>query len=167
MKNLLIISFLFCFRPAGLSANTNNVGDSIPDPPVIYRAELDSILRLNDDTTRVINFWATWCKPCVAELPVFFEIENSLANQSVRFIYISLDFKRELTGAVRRFIQTRHLRKTILLLAETDYNAWIDAVDPSWQGSIPATLVLNGRMKIHRFHEGELDADGLKKLMGL
>lgn len=72
MKNLIIISILLAFMPAGLSARANKVGDSIPDATVIYRAELDSILRLNDDTTRVINFWATWCKPCVAELPVFF-----------------------------------------------------------------------------------------------
>ncbi len=141
--------------------------DSIPDARLIYGPQLDSILNLKDDTTRVINFWATWCKPCVAELPVFFEVENSSVNQPVKFIYISLDFKRDLTGALRKFIQSRHLRKTILLLDEPDYNAWIDTVDPFWQGSIPATLVVNGHQKIRRFHEGELDAAGLKKLIGL
>ena len=159
MVNLGLFSFHTSAAPFHPS------GDSIPDAPVIYRTQLDSILNLNDDTTRVINFWATWCRPCVAELPVFFEKEHSIDNKSVKFIYISLDFKRERTSALRRFINTRHLHNTILLLDEPDYNSWIDAVDPSWQGSIPATLVINGHQRIRRFHEGELDAEGLEKIL--
>ncbi len=168
MNRFCNITFLICLLSFQLAAkSTFFSADSIPDAPLIHRAQLDSLLSLNDDTTRVINFWATWCRPCVAELPTFFEIENTVKNQSVKFIYISIDFKRELTGVLRKFIQTRHLHNTILLLDEPDYNSWIDAVDPSWQGSIPATMVINGRKKIRRFHEGELDAEALKTMIGL
>ena len=130
-----------------------NAEDSIPDAPLIHRAQLDSLLSLNDDTTRIINFWATWCRPCVAELPTFFEMENTIKNQSVKFIYVSLDFKRELTGALRKFIQTRHLHNTILLLDEPDYNAWIDKVHPSWSGALPATVFMRNSEKQYRFAE--------------
>lgn len=168
MSRIFHITLLICLLSFQLTAKSTFISsDSIPDAPVIHRAQLDSLLSLNDDTTRVYNFWATWCRPCVAELPVFFELENTVVNQPVKFIYISLYFKRERTGALRKFINTRHLHNTILLLDEPDYNTWIDAVDPSWQGSIPATLVISGSKNIRRFHEGELDAAGLKKLIGM
>lgn len=156
MKYLLLPLF-FIFLKASTAAQ------GLPDVPLIYRSQLDSMLSLRDDTTRVINFWATWCRPCVAELPYFFEIEKELEKESVVFIYITLDFKRERTGALRNFINKRNLRQTILLLDEPDYNSWIDRVDPSWQGAIPATIVWGPRGK--KFHEGELNREQLRKLV--
>lgn len=155
--NYLLLCLIFIF-PAGPTA-----AQSLPDVPLIYRSQLDSILSLRDDTTRVINFWATWCRPCVEELPCFFEVEKNLDREPFKFIYITLDFKRERTGAVRKFIHARNLKQTILLLDEPDYNSWIDRVDPTWQGAIPATLVSGPGGK--KFHEGELNGEQLQKLV--
>lgn len=110
---------------------------------IIKYRQLDSLLSLKNDTTYIINFWATWCKPCVEELPYFLKIEEESQNLKRKFIYISLDFKRQLESRVLPFLKERNITSDVYLLDETDYNSWIDKVDPKWQGNIPATLIYN------------------------
>ena len=110
---------------------------------VIKLLQLQSLLDQKNDTTYIINFWATWCQPCVKELPSFLEEETKLKNEKVRFIFISLDFKRELDSRLNTFIKERKINSTVYLIDEPDYDTWIDKVDQTWQGNIPATLIYN------------------------
>lgn len=102
------------------------------------------------DTTYVINFWATWCKPCVEELPFFTKLQEEYSGSKVRVILISLDFKHDLEEKLVPFIRDRQLKPQVMVLLDGNYNDWIDRVDPSWGGAIPATLVYKDRQR--RFH---------------
>ena len=107
---------------------------------------------------KVINFWATWCKPCVKELPYFVNSQNEF--DEVEFIYISIDFAENASKA-ETFAQKKRLNPAgLYLIDDLDYNSWIDKVSPEWSGAIPATLIMKDGKKYfyeQEFHEGELE----------
>ncbi len=106
----------------------------------------------NEAETLVINFWATWCKPCVEELPYF---ERLASETDARVVMVSLDFKKDVATKLKKFVEKRNLELPIIALADGDYNAWIDRVDPSWSGAIPVTLIRRG--KEQKFHDAKFD----------
>lgn len=122
---------------------------------------IESLLKNNSDTTYVINFWATWCKPCVKELPAFEELNSKYQDKNLKVVLVSLDFKRELEKRLVPFVKEKNMKSKVVLLDEPDYNAWIDKVDKSWGGAIPATLIINNRKNIRDFYEKEFTFEEL------
>jgi thiol-disulfide isomerase/thioredoxin len=111
-------------------------------PPVYENfEEMASIFNQETDTTYIINFWATWCKPCVEELPYFEQLTEQYKNQKVKVILVSLDFKKQLATKLLPFIKERNIQSEVVVLLDPDANAWVNRVDPSWSGAIPVTLV--------------------------
>ena len=120
---------------------------------------LDSLLQYNDDASMVINFWATWCKPCVKELPYFEELNKNYSNSGIKVILVSLDFKREFESRVKPFVAKNNITPDVLLLDEPDHNSWINKVDSTWSGAIPATLIITKGKKLFLEKEFESYAD--------
>ncbi len=118
------------------------------------------------DSLTVFNFWATWCKPCVKELPEFEKARAFFRNKPVRFRYISLDFANEKATRLDPFVRRKMAGSKVYLLDETDYNAWIEKLDPSWGGAIPVTLILNNAKKIRIFSPSELTYEQLIQKIG-
>lgn len=126
-------------------------------PSVIKWEQFTPLLTPPKDSVYVINFWATWCKPCVAELPEFTSAANEIKGP-VRFFFISLDFKRDYESRLIPFLSQQKLPGDVYLLDEPDYNSWIDKADPTWQGGIPATLIVNSKGQ-RMFYEGDLNKE--------
>jgi thiol-disulfide isomerase/thioredoxin len=149
MKMLPLICFIVL---CGHAANAQEI-------PVIKLKDLENILQSKNKEILVVNFWATWCGPCVKELPYFEDLHQQNAN--ARVVLVSLDFADKL-DRVKTFVGHKNIEAEVLLLDEIDYNSWIDKVDTSWQGAIPATLILNTRTGQRKFlarelAEGQLD----------
>ena len=104
---------------------------------------LEPRLQTQSDTTYIVNFWATWCKPCVAELPHFMDVADTYKDEKVKLLYVSLDFKKQIDSKLRPFLAEGKLKGEVVAITDHDFNGWIDKVSPSWQGSIPATLIFN------------------------
>lgn len=121
---------------------------------VVKFGRLEKLITSKSDKIQVINFWATWCAPCVKELPYFENLEQK-NDPSVKVTLINLDYADKV-GKVNAFISKKKITSDVLLLDEIDYNSWIDKVDPSWNGAIPATLVINTSTRERKFMEGEL-----------
>jgi thiol-disulfide isomerase/thioredoxin len=126
-------------------------------------AELEQLLASPENRLSVINFWATWCPPCVRELPHFEKVAREYDSSNVSFILISLDFPGEVQKKLIAFIRKNNLTIPVWSMSETDANLWIEKVDKQWQGNIPATLFINNAKKIRRFNAGELDETELRK----
>lgn len=137
---------------------------------VLKKKDLQALLARQNDTLYVMNFWATWCKPCVAELPHFQAAMEKYKGQKVKFEFYSLDFASDLKTKVLPFISRRKLGGTHYLVDEPDYDTWLGLVSKDWQGAIPVTLVMGYKGKVRRFEnrsfrEGQLEAllEGLVK----
>jgi thiol-disulfide isomerase/thioredoxin len=118
-------------------------------------------LEFNDSKTYVVNFWATWCAPCVKELP-HFEMLQSKYKDSVEVILVSLDFPHQYDTKLVPFIQKHDLKSKIVVLDDPDMNSWIPKVDPQWDGAIPVTLIYNTSKRLfysRTFSYQELEAE--------
>jgi thiol-disulfide isomerase/thioredoxin len=127
--------------------------------------ELEKILGNQDNKLYVINFWATWCAPCIKEYPVFQKLSQEFRTDKVDFLMISLDFPSQIEKQLIPFLKKNNSSLNVAVMMDLDYNAWIDKVDPTWQGEIPATLVFNNRKKIREFHRGEINESQLRKMI--
>ena len=132
---------------------------------VIDVDDMESIIHEEIGKTRVINFWATWCKPCIEELPYFEAVSQDPDFNDIEIVLISLDFVEDIDSKVRKFIEKKSLTSTIKLLDNVDYNSWIDKVDPSWSGAIPATLVINNARNKRIFFEKQFEESELESVL--
>lgn len=119
--------------------NQKNV--TATDIPVYSFERFQKLLSSDSDTTFVVNFWATWCKPCVEELPYFEAYHEKHKNEPVKVLLVSLDFPKQIEKKVVPFINDRNLQPEVIILDEPDPNSWIDKVDPTWSGAIPITII--------------------------
>lgn len=117
--------------------------------------KMEKEIFLNNDTTYVINFWATWCKPCVKELPYFESLHRSAGKEKMKVILVSLDFRNQTESKLKPFIRDNNYSAEVILLLDNKYNSWIDKVDKSWSGSIPSTLLIKGDKRL--FAETEFE----------
>tara|TARA_Y100000815_G_scaffold275459_1_gene313756 strand:- start:58491 stop:59048 length:558 start_codon:yes stop_codon:yes gene_type:complete len=109
----------------------------------------------------VLNFWATWCKPCVKELPAFEELHRKYADSGVEVVLVSLDFPEKLERQVLPFIEKNNLESKVVLLDDPNANDWIPKVSESWSGAIPATVFIKGDKK--HFYEQSFTFEALEE----
>jgi thiol-disulfide isomerase/thioredoxin len=129
--------------------------------PVWKLADLKTVMDTASGPT-IINFWATFCKPCIAELPYFQDAANRYRAQGVKLIMVSLDLKESYPKAVQNFVAKRKLTSPVVFLDESNADLFVPAVDSSWSGSIPASLFINRSKGYRQFHEEELSKEKLE-----
>ncbi|NNL34121.1 MAG: TlpA family protein disulfide reductase [Flavobacteriaceae bacterium] len=133
---------------------------AINDELVIYDFEgLEPLLNNKDGNTYVINFWATWCAPCIKELPYFEELNQNYAGKNVEVILVSLDFPQQYEKKLIPYIKEKNLKSQVVALNDTDMNSWIPKISESWTGAIPATLIYNSKRRA--FYERTFSYDEL------
>ena len=109
-------------------------------------ADIEKTVLNDKNTTYVVNFWATWCAPCVKELPHFEQLNSE--NKKVKVVLVSLDFKDQYEAKLLPFIKKKNIKSEVVLLTDKDYNTWLPTVDKDWSGSIPATLIVKNGKKV-------------------
>ena len=112
---------------------------------------------------QLFNFWATWCAPCIRELPLLESVNNSYGNVDVTLI--SIDDVDLLESRVMPFIKRKGIKSKVMLLDETDFNAIINRIDKNWSGAIPASLIIDCRNDTRKFYEKEFEEDELLKII--
>lgn len=150
IKAFTILAFLFlAIAPKSYSQQVK----------LITIDQLQERIKTGKDSTYVVNFWATWCAPCIKELPHFEKLGAEHKSEKLAVLLVSVDFKSKLTSAVVPFVKRKNLKNQVFLLNESNPQEYIDRVDPSWSGSIPATLFIKGDTK--KFIESELTYEQL------
>ncbi|EKF54988.1 alkyl hydroperoxide reductase [Galbibacter marinus] len=116
---------------------------SYSDIPVYSFDEFEKLLKVHSQKTYVVNFWATWCKPCVKEIPEFEKLQNTYGDQQVEVVLVSLDFPNKVESQLLPFVENLNLKSQVILLDDPNQNRWIPKIDKDWSGAIPATLIFN------------------------
>ncbi|MCX6318304.1 MAG: TlpA disulfide reductase family protein [Bacteroidetes bacterium] len=111
----------------------------------------------------IINMWATWCKPCVEEIPYFQQQAAAHKGDSVQLLLVSLDFKENYPAGIRSFIKKRKITSEVVWLDETNADYFCPKIDSTWSGAIPATLFINRKTGYRKFAEDQLSEEELKK----
>ncbi|WCO00909.1 TlpA family protein disulfide reductase [Psychroserpens ponticola] len=164
MKYTLVIVLLVFFSCKEVTEK-KEVADVIESPEVelsleVYDFEgIQKYLSTTDDKTYIINFWATWCAPCVKELP-YFEKLNKEYVEDVEVILVSLDFPSKYETKLKPYIKSKNLQSKVIALNDVDSNSWIPKVDESWTGAIPATVIFNKNER--KFYEKSFNYDELE-----
>ncbi len=156
---ILFVAFFIAL--SGLTAQSQGI-------PKLKITDIENYMNSKTDEVLVINFWATFCKPCVAEIPSFIKISN---EYKVKLLLISLDLPSYYPAKVVSFAKKHQFNTNIAWLNETNADYFCPKIDKDWSGSIPATLMLNTKTGYRKFFEEELDAATfemeLKKTMGV
>jgi thiol-disulfide isomerase/thioredoxin len=137
MKYLLFLIFPLFFLNTILAQNV-----------VVFDnySTLEKEILSDKNTIYMVNFWATWCAPCVKELPHFEKLNSE--NKNVKVVLVSLDFKEQFESKLLPFLKRKSIKSEVVLLTDKDYNRWLPIVDKDWSGSIPATLIINKGKKV-------------------
>ena len=155
----IFLSFLSCKKESQKTATVGEVQQVNLVKMYTYE-QLKSLLEKKDDKTYIVNFWATWCAPCVKELPYFEKINKEYAIHNVEVILVSLDFPKQIDKKLIPFINKNKLQAKVVLLNDMNEDVWIQAIDKSWSGAIPATLIYNKNDR--KFYEQSFDYETLE-----
>lgn len=146
------IFYLFLFVVFSVSSYSQNV-------KLLTIDQLNERIEKGKDSTYVVNFWATWCAPCIKELPHFEKLSAEHKSDKLAVLLVSLDFKSKLNSNVIPFVKRKNLKNEVFLLNEGSPQEFIDRIDPSWSGSIPATLFIKNDKR--KFVESEFTYEQL------
>ncbi len=117
--------------------------------------QLEARLNNGKDTTYVVNFWATWCGPCIKEIPYFERLQSELAGEKVKVLLVSVDYASKLKSAVTPFAKRLKLKNEVFLLNEKNQQVYIDRIDRNWSGALPASIFINKSKGKREFYEKE------------
>ncbi len=133
------------------------------DIPVMDFDTFYPMLSLENDTIYVINFWATWCAPCVREIPAFEQLYATYKDQLVQVVLVSLDNPDHLESRVLPFLERMDVQSRVILLDDPRSSRWIPRVSDEWTGAIPATIV---QARNHSaFYEQEFKFEELEEII--
>ncbi len=159
MKPLTIILILFiCLASCKekRASKTNSVEKVAITPeleeetvkfPVYDYDGFESLLHKTDGKTYIVNFWATWCKPCIEELPDIEKVYDDYKNENVELILVSLDMPSMWKSKLEPFVEENQLKGTVVILDDPKMNDWIPKIDAEWDGGIPASLIYNSNKR--------------------
>ena len=136
----------------------------------VEKIKITDLEKVMSESTQplIINFWATWCKPCVEEIPYFLEEQDDHKKDSLRLILVSLDGDDQFPAALNKFVVKRkYERAKLFWLDETNADYFCPKVDEKWSGAIPATLFLNNKTGYRKFFEEQIPHKQLKEELKL
>lgn len=136
------------------------VAEDLPELEVYDYEGLKKFLSTSSDKTYVINFWATWCGPCIKELPYFEQLNSNYSDKKVEVILVSLDFPKKYDSSLKPYIKKNKLQSKVIALNDVDSNTWIPKISEDWSGAIPATLIYNKDKR--QFYERSFTYDELE-----
>ena len=145
MKWILLSAFITMI---GLSASAQKVRKA-------KIADIEEIIQKSDHPV-IISFWATWCLPCIHEIPYLQETTKKYQHKNVELVLVSLDFRESFPSVIESFIRKNQYEASFYWLDETNADHFCPKIDAKWDGSIPATLFVNSKTNYRKFYDRQL-----------
>ena len=151
MRLILPLILLFCLVPGcGEREEVPGIATFVSpaSSPKTFAefGEIAPLFAQDNDTTYLINFWATWCKPCLEELPLLQQVQRENADRPLRTVLVSLDTEE---GAIRRipaYLERQGIELPTVVLTD-EGSGWKRALDEKWDGSLPTSLIYRGGLR--------------------
>jgi len=151
MKTFLIVLFFFF----GISMHSQEV-------KAVKVTELSKTIS-ESKTPLIVNFWATFCVPCIQEIPYFQEMVREYKSKNVSLLFVSLDLKEAYPTKVNAMAKRLNLTYPVVWLNETNADYFCPKIDTSWSGGMPSSLFVNNATGYHKFFEDQLSKEKLEK----
>ena len=113
----------------------------------------------------IVNFWATFCLPCLEEIPYFQQAVEGRKNDSVKLLLVSLDLEETYPAKLKAFVTKRNFTAPVQWLDEYNADYFIPKIDSSWTGAIPASLFVNQKTGYRRFLEEQVSPEKLNTII--
>ncbi|WP_081148655.1 TlpA disulfide reductase family protein [Niastella vici] len=140
MKVLYLTSYFILLTSMGFSQTIKKVKVT----------EVEDYIK-NSDHPIVLNCWATWCAPCVEEIPYFMETVKKYSDQKVELLLVSLDLPKSYPTQIQALIKKKNFEATYFWLNETNADYFCPKIDPKWDGTLPSTLFVNTKTGYRKF----------------
>ncbi|MDA0986880.1 MAG: TlpA disulfide reductase family protein [Bacteroidetes bacterium] len=149
---LKILAFLFLIISNNLEAQK------------IAKVKIKDLLQIIDTSTNptVLNFWASWCKPCIEEIPYFEKEAENNKSKNLKLILVNLDFPEDYPKHIQNFVKKEKYKSKIIWLDETDADYFCPLIDSSWNGAIPVTIMINNKKNYRKFYNSKISPENLK-----
>lgn len=132
---------------------------------IIKLQDLKQTLEAKSDNIQIVNFWATWCAPCVKEMPLFEKL-TSEHHPNIKVLLVSMDLELDPDPQkVYKFISRKNLQSEVALLDAKNPNEWINSIEKQWSGALPATIIVNQKTGQRKFVGKELHDGDLERLI--
>lgn len=137
------------------------------EPVTVELADAQALTKLRQNGSgklRLVNFWATWCGPCITEFPDLVKINRSFRHRAFELVTVAANFPDE-KNAVLAFLQKNQASNQNLLFADTDKYKSMAAFDPEWNGALPYTLLLGPKGEVLYQMQGPIDPLEVKRII--
>lgn len=109
-------------------------------------AEIEDLFGQRNDTTYLVNFWATWCKPCLEELPMLSELQHNYQDRPLRVLLISLDTQSAAIERIPDYLSGRGIDLATIVLTDT-LPSWQRQLDEHWSGELPTSIIYRNELR--------------------
>lgn len=139
-----IAFFILFLCLTNVSAQKTFDPDSIKIQTMSYPEFQERYFDVQEDSTIIINFWASWCQPCRLEMPYFEQLKAEFADKKVKILLVTIDRPEQVETKAKTFLILNEITvETVFVKDKVSPLKWIPLICPDWAGSIPLTLVMN------------------------
>ncbi len=124
----------------------------------IKKVKITDVQQMIDTSTvpLIVNMWATWCGPCVREIPWFESITAKYKDSKVRILLVSMDFPEDYPIQLKAFVKDKGYTSQVVWLDETNADKFCPVIDSTWGGAIPVSLFINNKKQYRQFFNHQL-----------
>jgi thiol-disulfide isomerase/thioredoxin len=159
---IIVLVFFILSMKNGFSQSTFNP-ESVTIPVMTYPEFQARYFDVQGDSTLIVNFWASWCKPCRLEMPYFEQLRQAYMSEKVKILLVTIDAPAQVEAKAKPFLILNEIGvETISVQDKVSALKWIPLICPDWAGSIPLTLVMNKEDGTY-FENSFRDYEQLKK----
>lgn len=143
---LLLVTLAGCSDPNPVAPVSTFLGPASAPPVYKDYSALAPLFQQRNDTTYLVNFWATWCKPCLEELPLLQQLAEESSDAPLRVILVSLDTEPGAIDRIPGYLQNRGIDLPTVVLTD-ERSSWKRELDEKWDGSLPTTFVYRNDLR--------------------